>query len=241
MPKTSPGSPIVRGGVGRVSFRTVAPPTMNPGHAARVAARLEALRTRLPEVIPAKTHDIVWEIGCGHGHFLARYAAFHPEKFCVGVDILNDRLRRAEKKQATAGVRNLKFIKAEAEEMLECLPEAIRFLEVLILFPDPWPKKRHHKNRLIQNGFLTRLAPRMAPQSRLFFRTDHEGYFQWTHDILSTHPAWVLVPGSPWILEEKTVFQAKAAGFQSLIAEVRTPEKTPAPSAQPLLLRPEQP
>lgn len=182
---------------------------------------MDALRAQLPAVVPPSTHEIVWEVGSGHGHFLIRYATLHPEKFCLGIDILSDRLRRAEKKQESAGIRNLKFIKAEAGEMLVCLPQEIRFLEVLILFPDPWPKKRHHKNRLIKNEFLTQLAPLMVPRGRLYFRTDHEEYFRWTREIMSAHPNWLIVVDAPWVLEEKTVFQAKAAGFQSLVAEVR--------------------
>lgn len=203
--------------------------TINPFHLARVEARLHALRATLAEVISPEADNISWEIGSGHGHFLTRYAALNPGRFFIGIDILSDRLRKAEKKRASLDLANLKFIKAEAGEFIACLPPAKRFAEVLILFPDPWPKKRHHKNRLIQTGFLDRLASRMTPSGRLYFRTDHEPYLQWTQEALLAHPLWEIVPRAPWVLEEKTVFQARADTYGSLVAEVRTPSSKGAP------------
>jgi tRNA (guanine-N7-)-methyltransferase len=195
----------------------------NPAHIARVHARLAALRETLRVVIPQDVNRIVWEVGSGHGHLLTRYAGMSSDRFFVGIDILNDRLRKAERKQTAAGVTNLRFIKAEAGEFLACLPARILISEVLILFPDPWPKKRHHKNRLIQAEFLGELACRMASGGRLYFRTDHTPYLDWARERISAHPGWVLVPDAPWVLEEKTVFQARAPAYGSLVAELRTP------------------
>jgi len=196
---------------------------VSPSYVARVEARLVALRATLAGEIPSDIREFSWEIGSGHGHFLTQFAALNPGRFCVGIDLLSDRLRKAEKKQTAASLSNLKFVKAEALEFLQCLPADIRILEVLILFPDPWPKKRHHKNRLIQSDFLDALARRMIPGGRLYFRTDYEPYLEWTCERLSAHVSWGLVPDAPWILEEKTVFQARAPSYGSLVAEFRTP------------------
>jgi tRNA (guanine-N7-)-methyltransferase len=196
-------------------------PGAKPEFVHRVESRLEQLRTELPPVLPTPPAAITLEIGCGHGHFLTRFAEAHPERFCLGVDILSDRLERANKKRNRAGLTNVRFHKVEAVELLECLPPGITFEEVFLLFADPWPKKRHHKNRLVRADFLEALAARMAPGGRFYFRTDHAGYFADGREVLEQHPCWKIVPDAPWPFEEPTVFQLKAPAYQSLVAVVR--------------------
>ena len=196
-------------------------PGAKPEFVHRVESRLEQLRTELPPVLPPPPAAITLEIGCGHGHFLTRFAEAHPERFCLGIDILSDRLERANKKRNRAGLTNVRFHKVEAVELLECLPAGITFAEVFLLFPDPWPKKRHHKNRLVRPDFLDSLAARMAPGGRFYFRTDHAGYFADGREVLEQHPRWRIVPSAPWPFEEPTVFQLKAPAYQSLVAVVR--------------------
>lgn len=195
-------------------------PGAKPEFVRHVESRLARLRDELATVLPTGPAVITLEIGCGHGHFLTRYAEANPGGFCFGIDILNDRLERAMKKRDRAGLRNLHFHKAEAVELLECLPVGISFEKVFLLFPDPWPKKRHHKNRLVRPDFLAALAARMAPAGRFFFRTDHEDYFAAGSEVLAAHPRWRVVPEAPWPFEEATVFQLKAPAFQSLVAAV---------------------
>jgi tRNA (guanine-N7-)-methyltransferase len=196
-------------------------PGAKPEFVHRVESRLEQLRTELPPVLPPSPAAITLEIGCGHGHFLTRFAEAHPERFCLGIDILSDRLERANKKRNRAGLTNVHFHKAEAVELLECIPAGITFAEVFLLFPDPWPKKRHHKNRLVRSDFLESLAARMVPGGRFYFRTDHTGYFADGREVLEQHPRWTIDPAAPWPFEEATVFQLKAPAYQSLVAVVR--------------------
>lgn len=200
-------------------------PTAKPAFVRHVTARLERLRADLAAAIPASTKVFVLEIGCGHGHFLTSYAALHPEKFCLGIDIIGNRLERANRKCARAGLKNLHFLAAEADELLRCLPETTRCTEVFLLFPDPWPKKRHHKNRLVRPDFMARLADRMAPEGRFHFRTDHTEYFAAGRGVMAEHPRWQVRDDLVWPFEEPTVFQLKAPSFESLIATVR-----PAPN-----------
>ena len=195
-------------------------PGAKPEFVHRVESRLEQLRTELPPVLPPPPAAITLEIGCGHGHFLTRFAEAHPERFCLGVDILSDRLERANKKRNRAGLTNVRFHKVEAVELLECLPAGITFAEVFLLFPDPWPKKRHHKNRLVRPDFLESLATRMVPGGRFYFRTDHTEYFAAGREVLEQHPRWRIDPAAPWPFEEATVFQLKAPAYQSLVAVV---------------------
>lgn len=196
-------------------------PTAKPEFVRHVTARLEKLRTELPQHIPSTHPAFVLEIGCGHGHFLTRYAAENPAKFCLGVDLIKDRLQRSRRKHARAAVTNLHFHQAEARELLMCLPPGLKLTEVFLLFPDPWPKKRHHKNRLVRREFLELLADHMAPQGRFFFRTDHAEYFESGHAVVAAHPRWKLLPEAAWPLEEATIFQLKAPSYSSLIAETR--------------------
>ena len=162
----------------------------------------------------------VLEIGCGHGHFLSNYAAAHPAKICIGLDIISERITRANRKKNRARLANLHFIHASAEDFLATMPSQLRFSEIFVLFPDPWPKRRHHKNRLMQSDFLATIAPRAGEGARLYFRTDDADYFAAADLVLKTHPAWELTTDS-WAFEYETVFQQRAPSYQSLVARVR--------------------
>ena len=131
-----------------------------------------------------------------------------------------DRIRRATRKRDRARLGNLHFIQAEARLFLETLPSEIRFSDVYVLFPDPWPKLRHHKHRILRPEFLTRLAPRMAPGARLFFRTDHADYFADALKTIRAHRAWA-VTDDGWEFEYATVFQQRADSYHSFTAQTR--------------------
>lgn len=162
----------------------------------------------------------VWEVGSGHGHFLTAYAKAHPERTCVGIDLASDRVGRSLRKRDREQLGNLQFFHAEARLFLEVIPDNAQFSHVFILFPDPWPKLRHHKHRLLQSDFLTAIAPRAAPGCRLYFRTDHEPYFQEALAVVHGHTHWELA-SDPWPFEFRTVFQERAASHHSLVAARR--------------------
>lgn len=188
------------------------------------ADRIAELGAKLLEALPADvvagTRALTLEIGCGHGHFLAAYAAAFPQEFCLGLDLISKRIERANRKRELAGLGNLAFFKAEATELLLALPEKCRLGKIFFLFPDPWPKKRHHKNRLIQTAMLDRLAARAVAGTRLHFRTDHAEYFEWSRELVEAHPQWKLLPDAPWPFERETYFQSILPdAYRSLIAE----------------------
>lgn len=210
--------------------------TYKPEFLARITERRAALRAELAALLPAN-QAITWEIGSGHGHFLVQYAQAFPEKFCVGVDIIRDRLNRSGKKRDRAKLTNCHFVQAEAREFFDALPAGITLQEIWVLFPDPWPKKRHHKNRILQADFLESLAGRAGEGTRLYFRTDHAEYFSAVAALIPGLKTWRLDPAAPWPLEQETVFQARAPAYQSLVA-VRTshparPAETAAPRPPP--------
>lgn len=193
-----------------------APPS--PEHLANQRERIDALRRAIPAALAGRT-TFTLEVGSGHGHFLAGYAGAHPERLCVGIDLLLDRHQRAERKRDRAALANLLFFRADAADFLAALPADARFDDVFVLFPDPWPKRRHHKNRLIQPGFLSAVAARACPHVRLHFRTDDPQYFAAAKAIVAAHPDWQLDAHAAWPFELPTVFQQRASSYQSWIAK----------------------
>ncbi len=197
-------------------------PVRTANYLAERDSRIAALRGLLASLL--RDHErIVLEIGCGHGHFLTAYASAHAgAPFCAGLDIISERVRRANRKCARAGLdARLAFIHAEAAEFLSVLPGHVRLADVFVLFPDPWPKRRHHKHRLIRGEILDGLAERAAPGARLCFRTDDREYFTAARATIGGHARWRIAGGDPaasWPFEYATVFQEKAAGYQSLVA-----------------------
>jgi tRNA (guanine-N7-)-methyltransferase len=206
-------------------------PIRTANYLAERDSRIGALRDLLAALLRGQS-SVTLEIGCGHGHYLTAYAEAHPEApFCIGLDIIIERVRRANRKCARAGLdRRLAFVRAEAAEFLSVLPEHVRLADIFVLFPDPWPKRRHHKHRLIRDEMLDRLAERASPGARMCFRTDDRDYFAAARATISAHPRWRIAnngggePEAAWPFEYATVFQQKAAAYQSLVA-------LPAPSS----------
>ena len=184
-----------------------------------MSERRVALRQLLSRILPSDTR-FVWELGCGHGHFLTAYAQAHPKRVCVGIDLVSERIDRANRKRERASLPNLHFIRAEARMFLEELPGDARLSAIYILFPDPWPKKRHHKHRIVQPEFLQAVAQRAEQGTRLFFRTDYEPYFQAAAKTFRAHPDW-RVTDEPWPFEYETVFQRRVTGHHSLVARAQ--------------------
>ncbi len=185
--------------------------------------RRQELKIQLDALLYDAPASMTLEIGCGHGHFLTAYAAAHPQEYCLGIDLIEDRLARAERKQRRAELTNVNFVRADAMMLLETLPETIPLGSIFVLFPDPWPKRKHHKNRLICADFLEILAKKAESSAKLHFRTDYEPYFEKAREIVSRHSDWALVD-EIWPFECETVFQERAERHRSFSAEnVRSP------------------
>ena len=157
---------------------------------ASVQQRKSVLRETLSQLLVTDRTFKTLEIGSGHGDFLVNYAINFPERFCVGIDLITQRIEKSKKKAQRVSLGNCYFLKARAEEFLECQPDDFLWNEVIVLYPDPWPKKRHHKNRLFQMDFLTLLARRVTPRAKIHFETDYEAYFDEVCERISAHPAW---------------------------------------------------
>ena len=199
-------------------------------HQATMEARRADLRAQFARILQERA-NFVWEVGCGHGHFLTAYAQKHPDDLCIGIDITADRIERANRKRDRARLTNLHFLRAEARIFLETLPPDAVFSSIYILFPDPWPKLRHHKNRIMQSDFLEAVARRAGEDAHLYFRTDFLPYFEAAGGVLRDHTDWLLVD-EPWQFEHETVFQARAKHYSSLVAAPRHHKQSAWPTSQ---------
>jgi tRNA (guanine-N7-)-methyltransferase len=181
--------------------------------------RVAALRRHLCESLKLSEGSLTWEIGSGHGDFLNAYAQSFPSEFCLGIDLISKRLRKSEKKARRFNVSNVAFMKAEATELLEAFPSDLAIAKVFILYPDPWPKKKHWKHRLIQFKFLTDLAVKMKPNGRLYFKTDDAAYFEWTTTLLAQHSDWRLTGEDVMPVNLKTFFEKLKGEGRAIVAE----------------------
>lgn len=183
----------------------------------RQKQRKAALKSELAVALEG-VDRILFEAGCGHGHWLTSYAEQHPVRVCVGIDLIAGRIRKAIQKRDKRQLGNLHFFKAELTEFLEVLPERVRFDKTVLLFPDPWPKAKHHRRRMIQTEFLDVLAERTDPGGWFCFRSDDVSYYEWTLEHLEAHPRWEIDTSAVWPHETETYFQEMMESYQSLIA-----------------------
>jgi tRNA (guanine-N7-)-methyltransferase len=140
------------------------------------------------------------EIGFGNGEHLASLAAAHPERDYLGVEVHRPGVGHLFMLAATDNLTN---VRASAHDAVEVLREQIppaALDEVLVLFPDPWHKKRHHKRRLIQPPFVELVASRLAPGGVLRLATDWEEYALQMLEVMRGNPRFTnLSPSGDWM------------------------------------------
>ena len=161
---------------------------------------------------------ILFEAGCGHGHWLTDYSSENQDISCVGIDLITWRIRKALDKREKRSLSKLHFYKAELGEFLEVLSDHIRFDRTVLLFPDPWPKLRHHRRRMVQTAFLDEVAKRTDRDGTFCFRSDDRPYFDWTIEHLAAHPKWEIDPSIEWPYESETYFQSLMDEYHSVVA-----------------------
>jgi tRNA (guanine-N7-)-methyltransferase len=131
----------------------------------------------------------ILEIGFGMGETTARIASEHPENDYLGIDVHTPGVGSLLRRIADLGLANVRVIQHDAVEVLRHMiaPEALD--GVHIFFPDPWPKKRHHKRRLIQAPFLALLASRMKAGAYVHAATDWEDYARQMLEVFRSEPS----------------------------------------------------
>ncbi len=161
----------------------------------------------------------VLEIGFGNGEALAWSAEHDPARDHLGIEVHRPGVGRLLNALAACDARNVRIWNHDAVEVLqnEIAPSALA--EVRIWFPDPWPKKRHHKRRLIQPAFVHLLAARMKPGGLLHLATDWPEYAGHMREVLATQPAFKPRAGQsgesmrpPWRIETRFERRGVALG-----------------------------
>ncbi len=158
----------------------------------------------------------VWlEIGFGGGEHMVHQAALHPEVGLIGCEPFINGVAMLLGKIREAGVENLAIHPGDVRDLFDVLPDA-SIARAFLLYPDPWPKKRHHRRRFVNPEFLDPLARVMQPGAILRVATDIEDYVRQTLEQLTRHPdfEW-LAEGpddwrKPWDDWQSTRYENKA-------------------------------
>jgi len=183
---------------GRIKARPIKP---------RQAALLETLLPRLRApvepfdpraLMPAA--EVVWlEIGFGGGEHLAAQGARHPQVLLIGAEPFQNGVASALRHIDEQGLANIRLHDGDARELIARLPDA-SVERVFILFPDPWPKTRHHKRRLVGAETVAELARVLASGGRLRFASDWADYVDWALARITANPAfrWTAEQAADW-------------------------------------------
>ena len=169
------------------SFGRIRSRTLKPRQAALFDTLLPTIALPDPEAGPIDPTALmpgateVWiEIGFGGGEHLAEQARRHPHALMIGCEPFLNGVGSALRHVEEMGLTNVRLHAGDARAVMEALPDA-SLDRVMILFPDPWPKARHNKRRLIQDETAAEIARVLKPGGRLRFVTDWKDYAAWAH------------------------------------------------------------
>ena len=165
----------------------------------------------LEDVFGRRAPKII-EIGFGMGETTADIAALHPQNDYLGIEVHTPGVGSLLKRLAEANLTNVRVIQHDAAEVLANMIPAESLDGAHLFFPDPWPKKRHHKRRLVQPPFVSLLSSRMKPGAYLHVATDWEHYARQILEVLAAEPTLVntargFAPRPEW--RPQTKFEAR--------------------------------
>jgi tRNA (guanine-N7-)-methyltransferase len=181
----------------------------------RLALDLGASAGALARLFGGATQDVRLEIGFGGGEHLIAEAERHPQSGFIGVEPFENGMGKALTAIAAHGLTNIRLHFGDAIHVLDWLPEG-SIARLDLLYPDPWPKRRHWKRRFIQDATVTAIARVLAPGGLLCFVTDWPDYAAWTlqHLMRSRDFEWTAERADdwrkPWPDFTSTRYEAKA-------------------------------
>jgi tRNA (guanine-N7-)-methyltransferase len=175
---------------------------------ARQAGLMDSLLPRIaidlsgpvnPRALMPDAAETWLEIGFGGGEHLAAQAARRPDVLSMGAEPFLNGVASAVRHVEEQGTANVRILHGDARELMLALPDAC-LDRVFILFPDPWPKSRHHKRRIVQRETLRELARLMKPGAGLRFATDWADYADWTLERVLADPdfCWTACRADDW-------------------------------------------
>jgi tRNA (guanine-N7-)-methyltransferase len=152
-----------------------------------------------PRTLAPGAEETWLEIGFGGGEHMAAQAALRPQALILGAEPFQNGVASALRHLDERGLANVRIEDGDVRSLMARLPDA-SIARIFILFPDPWPKARHHKRRLIQPETLDAFARLLRPGGRLRFASDWAEYVDWTVERFAAHPAfrWTAERAGDW-------------------------------------------
>ena len=135
-----------------------------------------------PLNLPEFPNEVIFEIGFGGGENIAHQAQKYPNALCIGCEPFVNGIASLLQTIEEQKIQNIRIFADDANILLKALPAHV-ITKGFILFPDPWPKKRHHKRRVVCLENLLQLHKKMARNAELVIATDHPTYLEWIVDI----------------------------------------------------------
>jgi tRNA (guanine-N7-)-methyltransferase len=176
-------------------------------------------RLALAQLFP-KPQPLEVELGCGDASFLAEHARRNPDQNFIGVERLLGRIQKLDRKGRRAGLANLRGVRIESAYFVQYLlpPHAASTLH--IYFPDPWPKKKHRRHRLINQGFPGLARAALVPGGVVYLRTDDADYFAQMTEVFAASQEFQKVETPSELAEVLTDFEREfnAQGISTLRA-----------------------
>lgn len=147
-----------------------------------------------PSSVTGRTAPLWLEIGSGDGENVLALARAHPGRDFIACEVHGPGVGHLLNRVEAEGLANVRVAQCDVFELLKHLP-AGALTGVNVFFPDPWPKKRHHKRRLLQGALLDELARVLAREGRLFVATDWADYAVEVAELIDTAPGWMNLAG----------------------------------------------
>jgi tRNA (guanine-N7-)-methyltransferase len=142
------------------------------------------------EALFGGARSAIWlEIGFGGGEHLAAQAEGHPDIGFIGCEFFENGIEKLLARIESRQLRNVRIFTDDARLLIAALPPA-SIARVFVLFPDPWPKRRHHKRRIVSRETLDRLGEVMCDVAELRLATDDADYLSWMLERVTDHPAF---------------------------------------------------
>ena len=167
------------------------------------------------------------ELGSGDSSFLVEYARRHAGHNFIGVERLLGRIRKLDRKGRRAGLTNLRGVRIESSYFLEYLLPPHSAVALHIYFPDPWPKRKHRRHRLINERFPALARQALMPGGTVYLRTDDSNYFEQMTAVFAAAPAFrpVETPGelSALLTDFEKGFHTR--GIKTLVAAYGVAER----------------
>ena len=176
-----------------------------------------------PSAMFGRVAPLEVELGSGDGSFLVAWAKRHPERDFIGVERLLGRIRKIDRKAQRAGLTNVRGLRIEASYAVEYLLPSGSVSAMHVYFPDPWPKRRHHKNRLVNERFVEVTRQALSVDGVIHLRTDNADYFVQMRSVFDGAAGFTAVEPPEDLVAEVTDFEREfqAKGIPTLRASYR--------------------